>query len=219
MAGPSQQAIAAALLERHGRTYAQELRIDVGRGTPSPLFRLLCAALLFSARISTDIAVRAAEALRREGWTTARAMAGATWAQRTRVLNRSGYARYDERTSRMLGETSELLLERWGGDLRRLREEAGRDPGRERELLKACKGMGDVGVDIFFREAQVAWDELRPFADRRALDAAGKLGLPTDARGLARLVDGGDVARLVTALVRVRRADERRAVLEDAAGK
>jgi hypothetical protein len=68
------------------------------------------------------------------------------------------------------------------------------------------EGLGDVGVDIFFREVQVAWDELRPFADRRALETAGRLGLATDARALARLVgnDADEFARLVAALVRVR---------------
>jgi hypothetical protein len=50
------------------------------------------------------------------------------------------------------------LLDRYRGDLRRLRAEAGQDPQRERQLLKVVKGLGEVGVDIFFREAQVAWE-------------------------------------------------------------
>jgi hypothetical protein len=44
---------------------------------------------------------------------------------------------------------------------------------------------------------------LRPFADRRALRAAGRLGLGDDARALARAAPDGDVTRLVAALVRV----------------
>ena len=96
------------------------------------------------------------------------------------MLNRHGYARYDERTAAMLGDACELLLERYRGDLRRLRDEAGRDPRRERRLLKQVKGLGDVGVDIFFREAQVAWEELFPFVDRRAAQTARRLGLDAD---------------------------------------
>ena len=92
----------------------------------------------------------------------------------------------------MLGDLTDHLLERYGGDLRKLRDEAERDPGAERRLLKAFKGLGDVGVDIFFREVQVAWDELAPFADRRALDAAGRLDLPKDPGKLARLVGADD---------------------------
>jgi hypothetical protein len=207
---PSKQQTVEVLLERHGQTLADDLSIDVAKGTPSPLFRLLIASILASARIGHRIAVDAARALTDHGWTTAQKMADATWAQRVRVLNRAGYARYDERTSRMLGDTCALLLERYRGDLRRLREAAERHPDRERALLKEFKGIGDVGVDIFFREVQVAWQELHPFADRRALDTAKQLGLGADPEALARLT-GGDprrFARLAAALVRAALEDD-----------
>ncbi|MGH9182482.1 MAG: hypothetical protein ACRDZ9_01455 [Acidimicrobiales bacterium] len=103
----------------------------------------------------------------------------------------------------MVAESSQLLLDRWRGDLRRLRDEAGRDPGAERRLLKGFKGVGEVGVDIFFREAQATWDELRPFADHRALDSARRLGLGATPEELAGLVGDDDLVRLVAALVRV----------------
>ena len=125
-----------------------------------------------------------------------------------RTLNEAGYARFDERTATMLGDTCEILLDRYRGDLRRLREEAEREPKRERSLLKELKGIGDVGVDIFFREAQAAWDELRPFADRRALDAAKRLELGRDAEALADLVSERELPRLVAALVRTELADD-----------
>lgn len=218
MARASKKAVVAALLDRHGRTYASEVGIGTLRDTPSPLFRLLCASLLFSARISADIAVRATRALADAGWTTAAKLADSTWAQRARTLNRAGYARYDERTSTMLGETADLLLERYAGDLRRLREEAGRDPGAERKLLQQCKGIGDAGVDIFFREAQGVWDELYPFADRRALTGARALDLGDDPKALRRLVERDDFPRLTAALVRCSLAgdaDEVRAAAAD----
>ena len=202
MAKPSKDRIVDTLLERRGRTYAAELGVDLERDTPSALYRWLCAATLLSARIGADIAVHAARALADQGWTSAQKMADATWEQRTRTLNQAGYARYDESTSRMLGDTAEMLLEKYRGDLRRLRDAAGRDPGRERALLKECKGIGEVGADIFCREVQVAWDELYPFADRRALDAAGRLGLEEDAAKLARRVSRKDYPRLLAALMR-----------------
>lgn len=79
------------------------------------------------------------------------------------------------------------LLEDYKGDLRNLREEAGRDPKRERTLLKRLKGIGDVGVDIFFREVQAAWDELVPFADKRVMKAARQLGLGNNATDLHKM--------------------------------
>jgi hypothetical protein len=217
MARTAPQDTARVLLERHGRTFADELGIDVAKGTPSVLYRLLCAATLMSARIGSQIAVEAARNLVKHGWRSPRKLAESTWEQRVKALNEAGYARYQERTATMLGDLTDHLLERYGGDLRRLREDADRDPRSERRLLKEFKGLGDVGVDIFFREVQVAWDELRPFADRRALDAAGRLKLPKDPGKLAALVGTKDYPRLVAALVRVELDDDYDAVRRDSA--
>jgi endonuclease III len=214
MARPSRDRIIEALLQRHGRTYAAELGIDLERNTPSALYRWLCAATLLSARIGANTAMQAARALAEQGWTTAQKMADATWEQRTRTLNQAGYARYDESTSRMLGDTARMLLDKYGGDLRRLRDAAERDPARERALLEECKGIGDVGADIFCREAQTAWDELFPFADRRALEAAARLGLDDDAGKLARYMSRKDYPRLLAALVRTSLANDFDGVLE-----
>jgi endonuclease III len=216
MARPPKDRIVKALLERHGQTYAADLGIDLEHNTPSALYRWLCAATLLSARIGAGAAMQAARALADQGWTSAQKMAEATWEQRTRTLNQAGYARYDESTSRMLGDTAKMLLEKYQGDLRRLRDAAGRDPARERALLKECKGIGEVGADIFCREAQITWDELFPFADRRALDAAGRLGLEDDAEKLAKRVSRKDYPRLLAALVRTRLAKDFDEVLEAA---
>ena len=186
----------------HGRTFAEEAGIDLSRGTPSPLYRLSCLALLHSAPVGGGLAMRGTVALADHGLRTARAMADASWAERARVLNRSGYARVDERTATMLGEGARLLLDRWHGDLRRLRDEAAGDRDRIRSLLKELKGIGDVGADIFLREVQGIWPEVAPFADRRALSGAKRLGLPAGAKALARLVAAADLTRLVAALVR-----------------
>ena len=202
MAEGSTVPVVAVLLERHGRTYAEELGITLARGTPSPLFRWLCAATLLSARINAGLSVRAARELARRGWTTAGRMAGTSWKARVEALHRGGYGRYQERTATMLGDSSAMLRRRYGGDLRRLREAANRDPTRERDLLKQFKGIGEVGTDIFCREAQAVWEELYPFADRRALKVAGRLGLGGDAQALARHVDRAEFPRLVAALVR-----------------
>lgn len=215
--GETQTDIRDALLQRHGTTFAEELGIHPEHDTPAPLFRWLCAALLMSARISTDIALNAARALADAGWTTADKMADSRWEDRVKVLNGAGYARYDESTARMLGESSEMLRDRYDGDLRQLREEADRDPQAERRLLKEFKGIGDVGADIFFREVQTAWDELYPFADARALKIADEMGLPDTAEGLARLAGRDRLPALLAALIRADLAgDSREDILQAA---
>ena len=199
-----QKRLLAALLERHGQTYCNELDIRIERNTPAPLFQLLCASLLFSGRISATIATNAARALFNHGLTTPRKMADAAWKTRTRILNKSGYARFDESTPRMLADTATLLLEEYGGDLRRLREAAGQDPQHERELLKEFKGIGNVGADIICREAQAVWPWLYPFSDEFTLSASKRLGLPATVKNLANLTPKAQFPVLVAALVRMR---------------
>jgi len=218
MARPTQDQIVDALLRRHGRTYASEAGIRLDRNTPAPLFQLLCLALLLSARISADAAITASRALRDAGWTTPDKMADSTWEDRTRVLNESGYARYDESTSRMLAQTVEALNDTYGGDLRRLRDAADHDPAEERRLLQDFTGIGEVGASIFGREVQLVWDEQYPYADDRALESADRLGLGSDVSALERHTDGVEqFTRLVAALVRSGLADDHDEIVEDAA--
>jgi endonuclease III len=201
MATP-QQDIVRALLDQHGRTYAADADIRLA-DRPAALFQLLTLALLLSARIRASVAVAAAQELFSAGFTTARKMADASWRDRVDALGRGSYRRYDERTATMLGATAELIEQRWGGDLRRLRSDASGDHGKLRALLTDVPGIGDTGVDIFCREAQEVWPELRPYLDRKALDGAARLGLPKDAEALAALVDPDDLARFAAGLVRV----------------
>jgi len=201
---PNPRSIAGALLRLYGRTFAEDLGIDASGNKPSPLFCLLVSALLFSTRISHNIALKSARLLFDRGWTTPQRMAASTWDQRVRALDEGGYVRYDERTSTMLGETAQMLIDLYEGDLRNLRAAAKAEPAQERKLLDQFKGVGEVAVNIFFREAQLAWPELFPFADQKALTSAKALGLPADAAALASLVEGREnFVKLVAALVRV----------------
>ncbi|MFF7333273.1 endonuclease [Streptomyces sp. NPDC008150] len=195
------------LLERYGTTHAEEAGVRL-RNTPAPLYQLLTLCVLFSVPIRADMAVDAARELSRAGLRTPASMAHASWQYRVDALVRAHYRRYDESTSTALGEGAQLVLDRYKGDLRRLREAAGGDPVRVRELLREVPRIGPVGADIFCREAQGLWPELRPAFDRRARSAARELGLPTAPEELADLVDAADLPRLAAALVRAGLAKE-----------
>ncbi|MGW4158330.1 endonuclease [Streptomyces sp. NPDC004788] len=194
--------ITSRLLAEHGRTYAQEAGITL-RDKPAPLYQLLVLTVLCSIRISAETATKAARELFRAGLRTPRAMADSDWQDRVDALGRAHYVRYDESTATALGDGARLVLERWHGDLRRMREEAGGDPGALRELLREVPRIGPVGADIFCREAQAVWPELRPYFDDRACEVAEDLGLPHTPRGLGQRVAPKDQARLAAALVRV----------------
>jgi endonuclease III len=199
------ESVIEELLDRYGETYAKQAGIRLA-DKPSPLYQLLVLATLLSARISADVAVAAARELFAAGYRTPQRMRKASWQDRVDALGRGHYRRYDERTATMLGEAADLLRDRWGGDLRKLRDEAGRDPKRIRELLTEFKGIGPAGADIFLREVQAVWPDVAPYVDDRVAEGAKKVGLPSSARGLSGLVDSPrDVARLASALVRVSR--------------
>jgi endonuclease III len=189
------------LVDAHGRTYAEEAGIRL-RDTPQPLYRLLVLAHLLSARIRGSIAVDTARALYDAGLRDPRRMAGADWQERVDALGRGGYRRYDERTATQLGEGAELLNDRWGGDLRRLRKEAAGDVAELRSLLREFPGMGPAGADIFLREAQRVWPEVAPYLDAKALSGAERLGLPKDPERVADLAGNAEPAVLAAALVR-----------------
>ncbi|MCV2491223.1 hypothetical protein OF117_17885 [Geodermatophilus sp. YIM 151500] len=193
---------ARAVLDRYGTTYAQEAGIRL-EDAPAPLFRLLVLADLLSARISADIAVAAARELAEAGMTTPEKMRDADWQERVDALGRGSYRRYDERTATQLGEAAQLVLDRYGGDLRKLAEEAGGDVDRAAELLQEVKGIGATGAAVFLREVQAVWPWVRPYLDDRARDGAERAGLPRDVGALADLVGPDDLARFAAALVRV----------------
>ncbi len=196
--------VTEALLARHGRTFADELHIDLTADDPAALYRLLCFAMLAGMRLHHRIALDAAEALSRAGWVTPQAMLAADFDRRVRLLNRAGCARCDERVAAALGDASQALVERYDGQLAHLRHAAAGDRDQARTLLTELPGVAKAAVDVFCREAQLVWDELYPFADPLALRGAAWLGLPADAPGLAALTrDPQQMVRLVAALVRM----------------
>ncbi|ALG08555.1 hypothetical protein [Kibdelosporangium phytohabitans] len=197
-----QKKLVKRLLDVAGETYAAQAGIRLA-DKPSPLYRLLVLSVLLSTRIKADIAVAAAAELAKAGMTTPAKMLEATWQQRVDALGRAHYVRYDESTATALGDGAQLLHDEYQGDLRRLRKSADGDTGRLRELLRKFPRLGPVGADIFCREAQSVWPELRPYFDRKTLDGAKRVGLPDDAGELVKLVKNDDVGDLAAALVRV----------------
>ena len=105
----SQKRIIAALMQRHGRTFASELGIDLRKNRPSQLFRRRCYSLLTSAPISAELAMRGTRAMAKAGWTTPQKLQASDWETRARVLNESGYARVDEKTATQLADMNAAL--------------------------------------------------------------------------------------------------------------
>ncbi|HEX6522996.1 MAG TPA: endonuclease [Streptosporangiaceae bacterium] len=216
----TQEHVVEILMERYARRYCDDAGIRLA-DKPGPLYQLLVLATLLSARISADVAVAAARELFAAGYRSPKAMADASWQDRVDALGRGHYRRYDERTATMLGDGAGLLTERWHGDLRRLRDEAGGDSGAIASLLTDFPGIGPGGADIFLREVQDVWPSVAPHVDAVMLKGARKVGLVGSQEGggggtlalpgreaLAKLLTGhGEPGRLAAALVRVSLSD------------
>jgi len=195
-----------AVLDRHGRTFADEAGFTVS-DRPAQLFELLVLTSLLSANLDPPLGVRAAVTLRRHGLRTAEAVADAGADRLHELLHEAKYLR-TKQTGRQLGELAEHALDAYDGDLRRLRDEARGEPGAVEKALTGFAGIGPLGATIFCREVQTAWPTLQPYADDRVLATAADLGLPRTARGLADLAGTDDLARLGAALVRCARAGD-----------
>jgi hypothetical protein len=171
-----------------------------------PLFQLLTLCMLASKPIDATIATRAARELFRAGLRTPQAVLTAERATMIRAFGRAHYIRYDESSATRLADIAAAVRDEYGGDLRKL---ATGDVNTTSRLLKQFKGIGDTGADIFLREIQDVWTWVRPYFDKRAIEAARQLDLPATPDELGRLAPR-DNAKLAAALVRVSLDDELR---------
>ncbi|MFC9913112.1 hypothetical protein [Streptomyces sp. NPDC127197] len=206
MAQPQKKDLVEVLLDQYGRhSLAEEAEIHL-RNWPHALFQLLQLAALTDAGVTPETAVRTFMTLRGHHWSTAGKVRQAGPAKIAEVLADAGYPEGDRRRiSTAMTDAALHLQEDHGGDLGELRDDAKMDPQRERELLRHFANVDDDVVDAFFREAQLLWQELGPFADKKALDAADRLALGDDADSLRSLVDDDrQFVRLIDALVRIR---------------
>ncbi|MBY8874715.1 hypothetical protein K7640_23075 [Micromonospora sp. PLK6-60] len=188
-----------------GRGFAEQYGFPV-TNNPSSLFQLLCLAVLLARRGDHRAAVAAAAGLRDAGWDSAARLARSLQADRVRVLREQGQRGDVDALADRLGDLARTVVDRYRGDLRRLRAVAHHDPAAERRLLGELPGVDGAVVDLFLRETQALWREVAPVADRHALAAARRLGLGRSADDLAALAGGGESERLswlVGALARV----------------
>ncbi|KAF6815364.1 hypothetical protein CPLU01_14167 [Colletotrichum plurivorum] len=187
----------------------------------SPLtpFQNLVAALLLSKPISHRLGLRTINTLLNPpfGLRTPQDLAEAGFQGRGKVMWEAR-TQHKEKTAAQLGELVCGVREICGGDedveqMDGLRERI-KNPESVKEAQKrlekiltdGIKGIGPTGAGIFMRRVQGRWDEVFPYADQRALDAAVRFGLIEEgdaARELAAKVDGdrGQFVRLLDVLV------------------
>lgn len=154
--------------------YSEELGLDVKR--KGDRFLWFLASLLFAKRISAEIAKRTFREFIREGLTSPEKIAEAGWSRIVEVLDRGGYVRYDFSTADNILACVRLLVERYGGDIDRVHEEASGPEDLERRL-REFRGIGPTAVNIFLRELRGVWPKAKPNRSKLALEVARRIGV------------------------------------------
>ncbi|KAL4889461.1 COPI associated protein-domain-containing protein [Aspergillus ambiguus] len=144
------------------------------------LLAMVIDAMLKSRPISHDLSQRAVNKLLDEGYHDIHKLESTSWEDMTMVLKDGGYNRYREQGATNLGQLAQFLNEKYDGDLNNLWEEAHHDRARTRELIREIKGLGDLGVDLFFNNVQSVWTPIAPFVDGRSLETAEQVGIGSD---------------------------------------
>jgi hypothetical protein len=192
-----------------GGRYSMELGIDVDAGD-AEIERWFLAATLFGTRISARVAERTFRVLSDAGLAQIAQARHIPWDDLVACLDEGGYARYDFRTATRLQALSEVIDERYDGQVAVIGRGFRTYP-ELRRALDVLPGWGAVTIQLFLRELRGVWPGAEPPLDQRATFGAQHLGLfgPDPVQpGLPRLAElasecGLDLRDLESGLVRL----------------
>ncbi|EXJ74246.1 uncharacterized protein A1O5_02542 [Cladophialophora psammophila CBS 110553] len=173
------------LLEHFGSLPLSDTGLEeLDSATPETILALLMNAILSATRVSHSIAAKTTAVVVKAGYHKLDVLKKSTWEERTELLTEGGYTHYRERTATFMGQLAELVEEKYDGDLNRIPGLASGDRRKIRAELQKIKGIGDVGIDIFFTTAQHVWPCLAPWIDPRSLKTAEHIGFGGDVQAL-----------------------------------
>jgi endonuclease III len=159
----SDRVILKRLIESVGGRFSLSLGIDLSSRNPEEIFKWFIASVLFGARISEAIVIKAYKEFEKEGILSPADILNAGWDSLVEILDRGGYVRYDFKTATKLLDLSTALTDKYGGDLNILHSTTSGPEELEGRLKALAKGIGDVTVNIFLREMRGIWEKAESF--------------------------------------------------------
>ncbi|KAJ5713439.1 uncharacterized protein N7483_010620 [Penicillium malachiteum] len=173
---------------------------------PDTVLAMVLDVMVKSRPISHDLSRRALAHLIEEGYHHIDILSSTTWEERTNVLREGGYNRYREQCATNLGTLANMVSKGYDGDLNNLLHAAHGDREKVRELMKEIKGVGDLGVELFFNDVQSIWPSIAPFLDSRSLKTADEIGIGRDLDAIYGALgrEPEDMTRLANGLSKVR---------------
>ncbi|KAK3678604.1 hypothetical protein LTR78_001902 [Recurvomyces mirabilis] len=162
----------------------------------NPYEELMCAIVL-SRPISHRLGLRTIRTILNDpyNFTSARATKDSGSEKQHQALW-DARTQHKDKTAAQIGELAEVVLQKFttsndkeGTEMQKVRDDCNRDVDKERQYLKDnIKGLGNTGLDIFFRRVQWLWDAGYPFVDNRTMQSLHKLGLPDEGEELHELI-------------------------------
>lgn len=162
------------LISKFGKTYSEELGIDLNSGQEKEIFKWFLASILFGKRIGENIAKRTYQEFEKRGLLTPNKILEAGWDRLVDALDVGGYVRYDFSTADKLLKVMEDLI-KYGG-LNNIHKQAKNEKDLE-EKLKLFKGIGPVTANIFLRELRHIWEKADPEPSKFTKIGAKNLGI------------------------------------------
>lgn len=165
------------LIEKLGGRFSGSLGIDLEGGASGEVFKWFLASILFGARISEQIVLKAYREFETRGILSPEELLGTGWDGLVGILDAGGYVRYDFKTATKLLEVMGTLTGRYHGDLNELHALAESPKDLERRVRGLGKGIGPATVNIFLRELRGVWEKADPLPQNLVVLAANRLGL------------------------------------------
>ncbi|KAJ5654138.1 hypothetical protein N7490_001141 [Penicillium lividum] len=160
-----------------GTTIASQSRLDA---SPDTVLAMVLDSMVKTGPISHNLTPKTVKHLLDEGYHHIDILATTTWEERTNVLREGGYNRYREQCATYMGSLSDIVSNKYDGDLNNLLETAHGDREKVRGLMMEFKGIGDLGLELFFNNVQSVWPSIAPFLDSRSLQTAEEIGMGRD---------------------------------------
>ena len=196
------------IVEKCGKPYTGMFSIDLGEGNPA-YAKWLLAAILYAKPMPEGAVIEAFNSLESQGMTrssensVAASIAKASWQQVVKILQKSGFTRYDFSTASEVLDAFKDLVEVYDGKLSRLYDDATDGRDLERRLQELGKGLGPAGLFIFLSGMRAVWPKADPKPTPRVKELAARLGIDD----IKRYAEEHhiDLIRLETALCRYAR--------------
>ena len=164
------------IVKKCGRPLARSFSIDLSEGHAA-FAKWLLAALLYAKPMPEDVAIEAYNIMESHGYVDAASIAAARSDQLIKILQKSGFTRYDFSTASELHSAFRDLRNRYGGKLSRLYDESRDSPDLERRIQELGKGLGPAELAIFLLGMRDVWPKANPKPGKKVLELMSRLGI------------------------------------------